>query len=100
MTTTESNEWALSDGERRLNFRGRMLASVTSNDGTPEKQQWYTDLDLYQTTKGAFVAVRSTVRHGDRRTTWLVSRSETEVQEWLGYGALSLELYEDAGWSI
>jgi hypothetical protein len=98
--TDENRQWTVTDGEQKLSFNGSLLGSVTSNDGTPDKERWFTELDLYRTERGAFVAVRSTVRHGERRTSWRISRDQTEIQEWLGYGALSLELYEDAGWSI
>ncbi len=90
----------VTDGDRELQFRGKLLGAVTSREDDGQKKHWYTDLDLYQTEKGTFVGIRTTVRDGDERVSWLVARTETEIQDWVGFGALSLELYREAGWGI
>lgn len=96
----EACDFVVSDGRKELPFRGWLLGTATSRDGTDDKAEWYTALDLYRTSEGRFVAQRTTSRPDKLRTKFAVFSNRQDTMEWLGFGALSLALYESAGWRV
>lgn len=100
-TSPAATEFVLFLERQELRFTGWLLASLTSNDGSAEKVANHTDLDVYRTTEGRFVAVRRTTNRGDVVYHKAhVCTSRRAAQDWLGFGALSCELYEELRWPL
>ena len=85
-----------------LTFDGELLGSITSHD--PEdgtKAHYWSSLDVYRTAEGRFI-VHKISAHGDqpRRSTVKVYPSRKKAQDFIGYGAMAIHLYQDLGWPL
>lgn len=82
-------------------FTGWHLGSITSQDkDDPSKARHWSAIDVYRTDRGRFVVRRIRQRGEHENEQTRVFASQREAQDWLGFGSLSLELFEQLGWPI
>lgn len=93
------------DGERPIRFKGRRIAVASNSSNTASSdysgstgRSW--KLELYETTGGNYVCVRTGYSQWQGEHTRYeaeLCKSVDEVMAFFGHGKLAKEIYDDAG---
>ena len=100
MTDETTRHTVERDGDRDLRFDGRLVASATSHHHEGPRNTRWTELELYETAGGQFVAaeIGKSLSQGEinRYAAWVCDDHEAVIEA-LGLGTLAKELYAKAG---